>query len=198
MSLLVAKLAKSFGEPRNQPKVLATFATARTGKLYIDGPLVIAVESVPKRQELARQFGADEIVDFSKVDPVEAIRRLTSGDGVDSAIECLDGQATFEACVKATRPGGTISIAGYFGHGDSVNIPRIDWGVGMGDKVMRTGLCPGGNERMSRLLRLIETDRVDPAPLTTHEFGFHEVDQALRLMETKEDGIIKPLILFEQ
>ncbi|MEW4530167.1 MAG: NAD(P)-dependent alcohol dehydrogenase [Maioricimonas sp. JB045] len=182
---------------------VAVFAQGPVGLMATAGArlqgagLVIAVESVPRRQELARQFGADEIVDYSRIDPVEAIRRLTGGDGVDAAIECLGAQATFEACVKATRPGGTISVVGYFGHGDSVDIPRIEWGMGMSDKVIRTGLCPGGNERMSRLLRLIETGRVDPAPLTTHTFAFDEVDQALHLMETKEDGIIKPLILFE-
>lgn len=169
---------------------------ATAGARLLGAGLVIAVESVPNRQELAKQFGADVVVDFTQVDPVEEIRRLTSGEGVDSAIECLGAQATFEACVKATRPGGTISVAGYFGHGDSVNIPRLDWGVGMSDKTIRTGLCPGGNVRMSRLLQLIESGRVDPSPLTTHEFPFEKVDKALHLMETKEDGILKPLILF--
>jgi threonine dehydrogenase-like Zn-dependent dehydrogenase len=77
-----------------------------------------------------------------------------------------------------------------------VDIPRIEWGVGMSDKVIRTGLCPGGNVRMSRLLRLIENGRVDPSPLTTHRFAFDEVDKAVRMMETKEDGILKPLIEF--
>ena len=66
----------------------------------------------------------------------------------------------------------------------------------MGDKVIRTGLCPGGKERMKRLLRLIETDKVDPTPLTTHTFPFEQVDKAFHLMATKEDGIIKPLITF--
>jgi isopropanol dehydrogenase (NADP+) len=87
-------------------------------------------------------------------------------------------------------------VAGYFGHGDSVGIPRVAWGVGMGDKTIRTGLCPGGVVRMRRMLRLIETGRVDPSPLTTHQFRFDEADRALHLMETKEDGIIKPLITF--
>ena len=99
--------------------------------------------------------------------------------------------------MKATRPGGTISVAGYFGHGDSVDIPRVEWGVGMGDKVIRTGLCPGGNVRMSRLLGLIQHGRVDPSPLTTHRFAFDDVDKALHMMETKEDGILKPLIRFK-
>jgi len=64
------------------------------------------------------------------------------------------------------------------------------------DKVIRTGLCPGGNVRMSRLLKLIEHGRVDPSPLTTHQFDFQDVGKALHMMETKEDGMLKPLIRF--
>ena len=108
----------------------------------------------------------------------------------------LGSETTFEACVKATRPGGTISNVGYHGEGDFLKVPRIAWGVGMGDKTIRTGLCPGGKERMKRLLRLLETGRVDPTPLTTHQFKFADLEKAFRLMETKEDGVIKPLILF--
>ncbi len=169
---------------------------ATVGARLLGAGLTIAVESMPGRQQLAKQFGADVVVDFTKVDSVEEILRLTGSQGVDSAIECLGAQVTFEACVKATRPGGTISVAGYFGDGDYVKIPRLAWGVGLGDKTIRTGLCPGGRERMARLIRLLEVGRVDPRPMTTHGFAFDQVDQAFRLMETKEDGIIKPLISF--
>lgn len=169
---------------------------ATVGAKLLGAGLIIAVESMPNRQKLARQFGADVVVDFTKVDPVEEIKKLTNGVGVDSAIEALGGQVTFEPCIKCTRPGGTISVAGYFGEGEYVKIPRLEWGVGMSDKTIRTGLCPGGKVRMERLLRLIETGKVDPTPLTTHTFPFAEVDKAFKLMETKEDGIIKPLITF--
>ena len=169
---------------------------ATVGARLLGAGLMIAVEGVPKRRDLARHFGADVVVDPSAGDAVKEILRLTDGEGVDSAIECLGAQATFEACLKATKPGGTISVAGYFGHGDSVQIPRIAWGMGMGGKTIRTGLCPGGNVRMKRLLRLIEAGRVDPSPMTSHTFRFEELDRALHLMETKEDGIIKPLITF--
>ena len=158
--------------------------------------LIIAVDGILKRLELAKHFGADVAVDFTAGNPVDEILRLTGGQGVDAAIDCLGGQATFEACIKATRPGGTVSVTGYFGEGDYVNIPRLDWGVGMGDKTIRTGLCPGGKERMKRLIRLLASGRLDPTPLTTHRFTFDEVDKALHLMETKEDGILKPLIIF--
>jgi len=69
--------------------------------------------------------------------------------------------------------------------------------VGMSDKTIRTALCPGGSERMGRLLRLIQTRRVDPLPLTTHRFPFKDIEKAFKMMQTKEDGMIKPLILFE-
>lgn len=82
------------------------------------------------------------------------------------------------------------------GRGDFLRIPRIAWGVGMSDKTIRTGLCPDGRERMQRLLRLLETGRVDPTPLTTHQFEFSDLGKAFHMMETKEDGMIKPLILF--
>lgn len=171
---------------------------ATAGARMLGAGLIFAVERVPRRQEMARRFGADVVIDFTKVDPAAEIQRLTGGQGVDSAIECLGGQVTLEACVKATRPGGTISVTGYFGEGDYVKVPRIEWGVGMGDKTIRTGLCPGGNERMKRLFRLLEGGRVDPTLMTTHRFRFDQLDKALELMATKEDGIIKPLILFEE
>ncbi len=169
---------------------------ATVGARLLGAGLVIGIDGMEDRLKMSRHFGADVVLDYTQVDPVEEIRKLTGGVGVDSTIECLGAQATFEACVKVTRPGGTISVAGYFGHGDSVDIPRVEWGVGMSDKVIRTGLCPGGNVRMSRLLGLIEYGRVDPSPLTTHTFDFDDVDKAVRMMETKEDGIMKPLIRF--
>ena len=142
-------------------------------------------------------FGADRVVDFREQDPVQAILDLTGGEGVDSAIEALGSQTTLQGCIQVTRPGGTISNVGYHGHGDFVQMPRLAWGVGMGDKTIRTGLCPGGAERMKRLMRLILAGRVDPTPLTTHRFRFNEIEKAFRMMQTKEDGILKPLILFQ-
>ncbi|MGA9839662.1 MAG: NAD(P)-dependent alcohol dehydrogenase [Thermoplasmata archaeon] len=181
---------------------VAVFAAGPVGLMAIQGSKllgageVIAVENVPRRQALARQFGADEVVDFTEGDPVHRILELTGGKGVDSAIEALGAEETFMNCVRATRPGGTISNVGYHGEGDYVRIPRLDWGVGMDDKTIRTGLCPGGRERMTRLMRFLSTGRVDPTPMTTHRFPFADIEKAFRMMDRKEDGIIKPLILF--
>lgn len=181
---------------------VAVFAQGPVGLMATVGArlrgagLVIAIETVPRRKELARHFGADEVVDFRERDAVEAVLELTGGEGVDSSIEALGSQITFEMCVKVTRPGGTISNVGYHGEGEYVKIPREAWGVGMSDKTIRTALCPGGKVRMRRLFRLLEAGCVDPTPLTTHTFDFGQIDRAFQMMDRKEDDVIKPLIRF--
>ena len=77
-----------------------------------------------------------------------------------------------------------------------MHIPRIEWGVGMAEKTIKTGLCPGGRLRLERLLRIIETGRVDPTRMTTHTFGFSDLEQAFDTMDRKLNGVIKPLITF--
>jgi threonine dehydrogenase-like Zn-dependent dehydrogenase len=158
--------------------------------------LIIGVESVPERQKLARTYGADEIVDFTKEDAVDRILDLTDGEGVDTAIEALGADVTFQAVVKATKPGGTVSNTGYFGEGEFVHIPRVEWGVGMADKTIATGLCPGGRLRMQRLLRVLESGRVDRTLMTTHTFSFDEMERAFEVSDKKLDNVIKALITF--
>ncbi len=181
---------------------VVVFALGPVGLMAVAGArmqgagLLIGVDALDNRFELARSYGVDETVNFKQGDPVEQILELTDGDGVDSSIEAFGAQETFENCIKVTRPGGTISVAGYFGEGDYVKIPRMEWGVGMSNKVINTGLCPGGKERMKRLMRVIQTGKVDPTKMTTHEFGFDELDKAFDMMDKKKDNVIKPLIRF--
>ncbi len=158
--------------------------------------LIIGVEAVPRRQELARTYGADMIVDFSKADVVQRILDLTEGQGVDTAIEALGAVITFQQAIKVTKAGGTISNIGYHGQGELVHLPRAEWGVGMAEKTIKTGLCPGGRLRMERLLRVLEMKRVDPTLMTTHTFPFDQLDRAFEIMDKKLDGVLKPLIVF--
>lgn len=182
---------------------VAIFAQGPVGLMATAGAklrgagLIIAVETDPKRAQLAKEYGAHLVVDFKKEDPVARILAETGGIGVDTAIEALGSQQTFEWCVDVTKPGGTISNVGYHGSGDYVDIPRTAWGVGMADKTIRTGLCPGGSLRMKRLLRLLEQGTVDPSKMTTHTFDFSEMPKAFDIMDRKLDGVLKPLILFK-
>lgn len=169
---------------------------ATAGARLCGAGFVIGVESVPSRQSLARTYGADEIVDFTSEDVLERVLELTGGEGVDTAIEALGANVTFQTAVKITKPGGTISNVGYFGEGEFVSIPRVEWGVGMADKTIASGLCPGGRLRMERLLRLLETKRVDPTQMTTHKFRFQEMERAFEVADKKVEDVIKVLITF--
>lgn len=158
---------------------------------------IFAVETDPNRQELARLYGADTVIDFEDEDPIQLLMDRTQGVGVDAAIEALGSPETFSQCIEAVKPGGTVSNVGYHGDGDVVPIPREEWGVGMAEKDIVTALCPGGRLRLRRLLRLLETDRIDPTHLTSHEFTFDEVDKGFELMESKAENVVKPLITFD-
>ena len=182
---------------------VAVFAQGPVGLMATKGAAlqgageIIAVETVEARQELAREYGADHVVDFEEGDPVEQTMDLTDDEGVDVAIEALGSDRTFQDCIKVTKPGGTVSNVGYHGEGEFRRIPREEWGVGMAEISIVTDLCPGGRLRIERLLRLLENGRVDPTKMTTHEFEFDEIEEAFEMMDEKEDGIIKPLIHFE-
>ncbi|MEU1543653.1 NAD(P)-dependent alcohol dehydrogenase [Actinacidiphila glaucinigra] len=169
---------------------------ATVGARFRGAGRVIGVESVPSRQKLAREYGADEIVDFTSEDVVERIHELTGGQGVDTAIEALGADITFQTAVKVTKPGGTVSVIGYFGEGEFVRIPRVEWGVGMADKTIATGLCPGGRLRMERLLRVLEAERLDPTPMTTHTFHFDDMERAFEVADKKLEDVVKVLITF--
>lgn len=181
---------------------VAVFAQGPVGLMATAGAklrgagIIIAVESDPRRAQLARDYGAALVVDFQKEDAVARILSETGGIGVDTAIEALGAEQSFEQCIAVTKPGGTISNVGYHGSGEFVSIPRVEWGVGMADKTIRTGLCPGGRLRMERLLRILERGLVDPTKMTTHTFPFAEMPRAFDIMDKKLDGILKPLIVF--
>lgn len=181
---------------------VAVFAQGPVGLMATKGAqlqgagMIIAVEGVEKRKEMAKMYGADEVVDFTEVDTVEKIMELTDGEGVDSAIEALGMNETFKQCIEVTKAGGTVSNIGYHGEGEYLQIPRLDWGVGMSEITINNMLCPGGKVRLTNLLRLLDKGKVDPTHMTTHVFKFDEIEEAFRLMKTKEDGVIKPLIDF--
>ena len=178
--------------------VVAVFAQgpiglcATAGARLMGATTIIGVDAVPARMEIARRLGADHVVDFTKVDPVEEIMRLTDGRGVDVAIEALGRQATFEAALRVLRPGGTLSSLGVYS--EDLRIPLGPFLAGLGDHTLVTTLCPGGKERMRRLMAVIASGRLDTRPLVTHRFKLDEIEQAYDLFANQRDGVLKVAI----
>lgn len=117
---------------------------ATAGARLKGAALIVGVDAIEGRLTLSRQMGADATIDFTQEDPVAAIKRLTGGRGVDVAIEALGKQQTFEWCLDATRPGGIVSSLGVYG--GKLEVPLESFVYGIGDKQIRTTLCPGGKE----------------------------------------------------
>jgi len=153
---------------------------------------VIGVDRIAGRLEVARRMGADVVIDASREDPVESILRLTGGRGVDVAIEALGLQQTFEASLRVLRPGGTLSSLGVYS--TDLRIPLGAFAAGLGDHRIVTTLCPGGKERMRRLMAVIEAGRLDLGPMVTHRFRLDDIEQAYDLFANQRDGVLKVAI----
>ena len=157
---------------------------------------IYAVGSRANCANLAREFGATEIINYRQGDIVEQIMDLTRGQGVDKIIVAGGDNDTFDQAIRMLKPGGIIGNVNYLGEGDYVKIPRGEWGCGMGHKTIRGGLMPGGRVRSEKLARLVMAGRIHPEKLITHTFqGLEGVEPALMMMKDKPRDLIKPLVL---
>lgn len=165
---------------------------ATAGAKLMGAAMVIGVEALPERAAIARAMGADHIVDFSKDDPVKEIMHITEGRGVDVAIEALGRQETFEAALRVLRPGGTLSSLGVYS--SDLRIPLDAFAAGLGDHKILTTLCPGGKERMRRLMAVVAAGRIDTGRLVTHRFKLDDIEAAYDLFAHQRDGVLKVAI----
>ena len=165
---------------------------ATVGARLMGAALVIGVDGDPNRAAMARRMGADVVFDPGVVDVVDEVKRLTGGIGADVAIEALGLQVTFENALRSVRPGGIVSSLGVYS--GKLQMPHDAFAAGLGDHTIVTTLCPGGKERMERLMRVVESGRFDPTPLITHRFSLDEIAQAYDLFSNRRDGVLKVAI----
>ena len=164
---------------------------ATAGAKLMGASLIIAVESDPTRAAMARKMGADVVLNQKEVDVISEVRRLTDG-GADVAIEALGLQETFENALRCLRPGGTLSSLGVYS--GKLQVPYDAFAAGLGDYKIVTTLCPGGKERMRRLMNLVQSGRFDPTPLLTHRFSLDQIVEAYDLFGERRDGVLKVAI----
>jgi threonine dehydrogenase-like Zn-dependent dehydrogenase len=176
--------------------VVAVFAqgpiglSATIGAKLMGAALVIGVEGDDRRISFAKKMGADVVVDPRKGDVVAAVKQIAGP--VDVAIEALGIQETFEAALRCLKPGGTLSSLGVYA--GKLAMPYDAFAAGLGDHRIVTTLCPGGKERMRRLMKMVETKRIDLTPMLTHTFKLGEIAAAYQLFAERRDGVIKVAI----
>jgi len=178
--------------------VVAVFAQGPIGLCATAGAklrgasTIIAIDGVDERLRIARQLGADVTLNFREVDVVDEIFKLTGGRGVDASIEALGLQSTFEQALRVLKPGGTLSSLGVYS--SDLTIPLDAFHAGLGDHRIVTSLCPGGKERMRRLLNVVASERVDLGALVTHQYRLENIVEAYDLFANQRDGVLKVAI----
>jgi alcohol dehydrogenase len=154
--------------------------------------MIIGVDANDARLEVSRRMGANVTINLRDGDPVAQIKQLTDGRGVDVAIEALGRQETFENALRATRPGGTVSSLGVYS--GKLVAPYEAFYAGLGDQKIVTTLCPGGKERMRRLMEMVAQHRVDLTPLITHKFALDNIVDGYDLFSHQHDRVLKVAI----
>ena len=87
---------------------------------------------------------------------------------------------------------GTLSSLGVYS--GKLDVPYEAFAAGLGDHKIVTTLCPGGKERMRRLMEVVRHGRVDFTPLLTHTFALDQISEAYELFGERRDGVMKVAI----
>jgi alcohol dehydrogenase len=161
---------------------------ASLGAMAMGAALVIGIDGDDDRIAMARRMGVSLVLDYRTTDVVAELRRLT-GSGVDVAIEALGTQPTFESALRSLRPGGTLSSLGVYSA--KLQMPYDAFAAGLGDHRIVTTLCPGGKERMRRLMEMVRHGRLDLRPLLTHRATLDDIVGAYQLFGDRRDGVMK-------
>lgn len=161
---------------------------ATAGAKLMGASFIIGVDGDEDRLAMSKRMGADVTLDYRHVDVEAEVKRLTGG-GADVAIEALGTQQTFESALRCLRPAGTLSSLGVYS--GKLEIPYEAFAAGIGDHKMVTTLCPGGKERMRRLMEVVRHGRVDFTPLLTHRFKLADIPAAYKLFGERANGVLK-------
>jgi threonine dehydrogenase-like Zn-dependent dehydrogenase len=152
---------------------------------------VIVVGAPALRLELAREFGADEVIDIAATTPSERIARvleLTNGRGADVIFECAGVPAAVAEGLEMTRVDGRYLIAGHYG--DAGTVPLNPHLINK-KQLLITGAWSASNKHFLQALNLMRKMPIDR--LVTHRFGLVEVNDALIAMERQQ--ALKPVIV---
>jgi S-(hydroxymethyl)glutathione dehydrogenase/alcohol dehydrogenase len=147
---------------------------------------IIAIDPLPMKRESAQRFGATDVVDPAAGDPVEQIKALTGGRGVDFAFEVVGVEALQMQALEMTRRGGTTVLVGVAGRSAGLPLPTLR--MVMEDRTVKGSYY--GSARVTRdyprFIGLIESGRVDLGGMVTKHFSLEEVNVALGAMRAGE------------
>ncbi len=166
---------------------------ARMAVLRACAPVIIIGDN-PHRLSIAKQMGADHIIDVNQIeDPVAEVIRLTEGRGADYVIEAVGKAQTYEQAFKMLRRGGTLSSFGIMGENETINVRPFEFVLG--EKKV-TGSCAGVGSDWPDAMNLISNGRIDPKPLFSLKVPLEDLEWALHEIR-RDKNIFKVFVSTE-
>lgn len=168
------------------PIGLCAVVTARAAGLRN----IFVVEKLPRRAALARDLGASAVIDPQADDPLQAIRELTRGRGVDVAFECVGLVATMNLAIDLVRPGGLAVIIGVAERAGDLNLHRA-----VADEKEVRGCIGYFDGVWDAVVDLLASGRLDPTPLVTHRIAVDDiVERGFHALIEDKDSCVKVLV----
>jgi threonine dehydrogenase-like Zn-dependent dehydrogenase len=175
---------------------------------------VIAIDRVPERLQMARDFGKAETINYEEVDAGEALKEMTGGRGPDSCLDAVgleahgmglegffdeakqsvrletDRPSVLRQMMVACRKGGTLSIMGVY----SGFVDKMPMGAAFNKGLtFRMGQM-FGQKYMPMLLDRVMNGEIDPSAVFTHRLPLEETKQGFEIFKHKKDNCIKVLL----
>ena len=179
---------------------VAVFGCGGVGDAAIEGSrlagahTIIAVDIDDKKLEWAKEFGATHVVDSTKVDPIEAIREITDGNGVDVAIEAIGLPITYEQAFYSRDLAGTVVLVGVPNPEMKIELPMIEiFGRGGTLKSSWYGDCLPSRD-FPMLIDLYLQGRLELDRFVSETIGLDEVEEAFHKMERGE--VLRSVVVF--
>src|SRR3990170_4489230 len=153
------------------------------------GAIRVIVVGRGARLDLARELGADEVVDYWATIPSRVIRALTGGRGVDCAFECAGTPAAMSAALNGVRRGGRVSLVGLTGNKPvELNVDRL-----VLDEIDVFGVRSSPNA-YPELINLIAAGKVNVRKLVSRVYPLEKISEAFDAFRKREGGAIRMVI----
>ena len=142
------------------------------------------------RLAAAEKLGADILIDFEKEDPVDAVRAISKGLGIDEAFECSGAKGTFNQAVRMVKKGGRVGLLGV--PSDSI-VEELPFKYIVHNELAIFGSRADPNTTW-KIVQLIASGQLKLNHLISHFFSLEEFDKALDTFINRRDGAVKVII----
>lgn len=150
---------------------------------------VILTGTRDNRLEIGKQLGADHVINVRKEDPVEAVRKLTDGKGVDYVIECSAAPNAINEAAQMVNRGGKICLAAFPHEAPAVDIAHL-----VRNNIYVYGIRGEGKAATHRAEAFMRQKRFDATLVHTHTFDMEDLHEAIRYAKERVEDAIKVVV----